>query len=175
MGKSQYSRPTDLTLYALARSLARVAHFGQKRKGNGEPYFAHVARVAQSVEDGTGSTRAAIVALLHDTLEDTTVTEEALLAIGFSTRIVHDVLALTRRPDEEYMHYIGRLIEYGSDDALRVKLADLTDNLRDIDTLPRPVELIASLRTRYLKALHYVGDALTSRSAADHAFDQLVA
>lgn len=148
---SQYRRPSWEDLFALARAVAKVAHSGQTRKGNGEPYFNHVDRVGEYVREHHGL-RAATIALLHDTIEDTTITANTLRELGFPAGVVLDVVMLTRTADESYGRFITRLIEFGSDDALRVKLADLADNLRDLDAYPAPDFEIDRRRTRYLKA-----------------------
>lgn len=135
MTQTQYSvngPASDVDLYALAQSLARVAHHGQKRRGNGEDYFNHVARVAGAVLEKFG-VRAATVAYLHDTIEDTSVTAQTLGEVGFPTHIIHDVTILTRVANEDYEFYIDSLVRFGSDDALHVKLADLADNLASLN------------------------------------------
>ena len=48
-----------------------MAHEGQKRK-NGDDYVTHLNLVVEKVKDDKG---AQIVAWLHDTIEDTNITE----------------------------------------------------------------------------------------------------
>lgn len=116
-------------LVDLADALAHVSHTGQKRKGTGAPYTVHLQRVAARVEQY--GPRAETIAWLHDILEDTKMTAFTLSAVHFPQDIVDDVLALSRRPKETYWTYIYRLLEEGSMDALRVKAADVEDNLSD--------------------------------------------
>jgi guanosine-3',5'-bis(diphosphate) 3'-pyrophosphohydrolase len=70
---------------------------------------------------------AMIVGVLHDTVEDTYVTEELLLHEGFSVQIVDAVHLLTRRPEDTYKQFVERL----SHNALAryVKIKDLEDNM----------------------------------------------
>ena len=75
-----------------------------------------------------------IVALLHDTIEDTEVTAEYLLMEGFPHNIVDAILSVTRNDDEIYDDFIKRcrLNPIGR----QVKLHDLEDNL-DVTRLPQ--------------------------------------
>ncbi|MFA7682181.1 MAG: HD domain-containing protein [Candidatus Peribacteraceae bacterium] len=56
-----------------AFELGKQAHTGQKRK-SGEPYFTHPVAVAQILAGMGADTDTLIVALLHDTMEDTQLT-----------------------------------------------------------------------------------------------------
>jgi (p)ppGpp synthase/HD superfamily hydrolase len=53
-----------------AFDLARSAHAGQTRRGTAIPYLSHLLAVAALVLEFGGDERAAIVALLHDVVED---------------------------------------------------------------------------------------------------------
>jgi (p)ppGpp synthase/HD superfamily hydrolase len=105
-----------------AIALAVRAHRGQRDKRD-EPYLLHVFRVMLSQNDET----ARIVAVLHDSLEDTSVTLSDLRAAGYSDEICEAIDCLTRRPGEPYEEMITRVV--GNPLARRVKLADLEDNL----------------------------------------------
>lgn len=154
MPHPQYQRPADYELFTLAEALARVAHSGQTRSG-GEAYFEHVLRVAQAAwkSDGDDNWIASAIGYLHDTVEDTTITLGTLRDVGFPRELVTDVALLTRGEDETYDHYIDRLIEFGSDDALIVKLADLNDNLNALATSTFSAERQVTLRARWMNAL----------------------
>lgn len=133
-----------LALLDLARALAVVLHDGQSRKGTGEPYFEHVRRVAEAQQGWRRKT----IAFLHDLLEDTALTATDLLVLGFPADIVADVVALSRVDGENYFDFIGRAKAAGVD-ATSVKLADIRDNLRDLDNLPGDR---SSMRGRYISA-----------------------
>jgi (p)ppGpp synthase/HD superfamily hydrolase len=110
---------------ALERALqiALTAHAGQRHK-DGAPYILHPLRVMFAV-DGEA---ARIVALLHDVLEDSSVTREDLLREGFTNDVVEAVELLTKKdqvPEGEYLAGIA-----GNSLAREVKLADLRDNSR---------------------------------------------
>ncbi len=104
--------------------IARAAHATQKDKA-GEPFIAHVERVAAAVE-GTG---AKTIAYLHDVVEKGEGWSlERLRQAGFPEAIVRAVESLTRRPEETSDEFARRA---ASDPLARpVKCADLEDNLR---------------------------------------------
>ena len=74
-----------------ALQIAAQAHEGQKDKG-GEPYILHPLRAMMSVQ----GEEAQIVAVLHDVIEDTSVTADDLRQAGFSDQIVDAVLCVTQ-------------------------------------------------------------------------------
>ena len=111
----------------LADSMADNAHLGQVDK-NGWPYISHPRRVAFRVREMAPEelrVEAQIVALLHDTVEDTGVTLP-YLARYFSARIVDAVDALTKRPGEPLESSMARV--RANEIALWVKRADIADN-----------------------------------------------
>src|SRR5262249_20867350 len=75
-----------------AIELAARAHAGQKDKQN-LPYILHPLRVMMRVE----GEEAQMVAVLHDTIEDTDLTEDDLRRAGFSEAVIAGVLACTHR------------------------------------------------------------------------------
>lgn len=105
-----------------ALQIAAKAHEGQKDK-EGLPYILHPLRVMLKVEG-----EARIMAVLHDVIEDTSVTADDLRRAGFSEKIVAAVLCVTHRKDEPYADYVVRC--KNNKVARRVKLADLEDNSR---------------------------------------------
>lgn len=65
------SAPVDLTQrFGFAQTFAFTLHNGQRRKGGGVPYFAHLLAVTATVLDHGGDEDAAIAAMLHDAVED---------------------------------------------------------------------------------------------------------
>jgi hypothetical protein len=129
-----------------ALQIAAKAHEGQKEK-NGQPYILHPLRVMNSVE----GEEAKIVAVLHDVIEDTSVTADDLRREGFRESVVDAVRCVTHRKDESYADYVIRC--NGNDVARQVKLADLEDNSRPSRALLRPDRLepdLARLRKYFL-------------------------
>ena len=64
--------------YERALRLAAVAHRGQERRGSGIPYVAHPFAVAGVVARAGFDEATQIAALLHDVVEDTDVTLDAI-------------------------------------------------------------------------------------------------
>jgi len=135
-------------LYDCALRIAIRAHDGQKDK-SGREYIMHPIRVAERCKDP----RAKIVALLHDTIEDTGVTPDYLHSQGFPDEIIEGVLSVTKREGESYEDFVRRaaLNPLGRE----VKRADLEDNMdiRRLETISD--EDVTRLR-KYLKAWHYL-------------------
>lgn len=118
-------------LVETARLVATAAHAGQVDKG-GAPYIEHPAFVADRVRWLGGDEVEVAAAWLHDVVEDTPVSLDALASV-FPARVVEAVDALTRREDEPYFEYIERA---GGDSVARtVKRRDLAHNL-DTSRLP---------------------------------------
>jgi (p)ppGpp synthase/HD superfamily hydrolase len=113
---------TSTTALAHAIALAARAHEAQQDR-SGQPYILHPLRILMSLQTDDERT----VAALHDVVEDTDWTLDALRREGFAEHIVHAVDCLTKRDGEPYT----ALIERAASDpiARRVKLADLTDNM----------------------------------------------
>jgi hypothetical protein len=105
-----------------AIAIAVEAHAGQADKA-GQPYILHPLRVMMRC----GSDDAKTVAVLHDVVEDTGMTLDALRQAGFSDAIVEAVDGMTKRQDESYEDFVRRA---GSNPLSReVKIADISDNL----------------------------------------------
>ena len=113
---------TDLT--KLAMRIAFDAHYGQTDRG-GTPYICHPLHVADQMEDEATT----VIALLHDVLEDTEVTEEDLLREGIPEEILSDVRLMTRNRELPYANYIENMIRSGNKRVMTVKLADIRHNL----------------------------------------------
>jgi len=135
-------------LYDKALQIAVRAHKGQKDKA-GHDYILHPIRVSERCDDP----RAKIVALLHDTIEDTNVTADYLREEGFTEEIVEAVLAVTRREGEEYDDYVRRAAQ--NELGRMVKRADLEDNM-DIRRLPELTDRDVERLRKYLRAWQYI-------------------
>ena len=114
------------TVAAAIRFMKR-AHRGQKDLG-GKPYWKHPVRVmARLGRSATIVEKHA--ALLHDVIEDTGTTFQDIERAGFHADVLAVVELLTCPGTLTYQRYIKRLIASGNAAALRVKLADLGDNM----------------------------------------------
>ena len=134
--------------FQIALELAVEKHKNQTDKA-GNPYILHPLHVMENVNSKEGK----IIAILHDIIEDTDVTEDYLLKIRLSKRIVDAVVALTRSEDIDYQEYIKNL---GSNPlAKEVKLADLEHNM-DLKRLPTLEEKDLERNRKYQIAYHYL-------------------
>lgn len=107
--------------YGLALNFALRAH-GDQMYGD-KPYKYHLLKVFQLAQGGTTASRQA--ALLHDVLEDTSVTKEQLEK-QFGPKVAHIVDLVTKRPNEPNASYYDRI---NTDrEAVFVKLCDRLAN-----------------------------------------------
>ncbi|WP_431102908.1 HD domain-containing protein [Roseateles noduli] len=113
-----------------AIEIAAAGHAGQVDKA-GQPYILHPLRVMFRLEGDEER----IAAVLHDVVEDTSVTLERLAAEGFSAAVVAAVDALTKRQGETRLQAAVRAA--ANPIARVVKLADNAENL-DISRIPKP-------------------------------------
>lgn len=134
--------------YELALKIATEAHKGQVDKA-GIPYINHPLTVASLVD----TEEEKIGALLHDTIEDTNITEQDLLNYGFSNKIVEVVKLLTHNKNVPYMDYIAKIKD--NELARKVKIADLTHN-SDLSRLKEITEKDKKRYEKYQKALLYL-------------------
>lgn len=132
-------------LLSKAITLALKAHEGQVDK-SGMPYAGHVMRVMAAGRTADEK----IVGVLHDVVEDTDWTFDALLAEGFPTHIVDAIRCVTKLSDSEpYDEFIERVKTNPL--AVAVKINDLTDNM-DIRRYKELSESDVKRLRKYLKA-----------------------
>ena len=138
-----YNPAIDDEMLSRAFSFAEKAHHGQVR-ASGEPYFTHPVEVALILADMHLDPATIITALLHDVVEDTGVTLDAIRQ-KFTDEIaslVDGVTKLTRiemKSDNKQAENFRKLVLAMSEDirVLLVKLADRTHNMRTIDHISR--------------------------------------
>ena len=128
-----------------AIAIAAAAHAGTKDKADA-PYILHPLRVMLRLR----TTDERIVGVLHDVVEDTDWTIEALRAEGFSEEILRGIEAVTKRPGEDYDAFVDRA---GKDPIGRqVKQADLEDN-SDLTRIAAPTDHDRARAEKYRRAL----------------------
>ena len=145
---------TENQLLEKAALICLTSHAGQTDKA-GQAYFQHPMRVAMRCN----ATEQKIVALLHDTIEDTDTTPEYLLEQGFSQTIVDAVQSVTKRTGESYEDFVRRAAENPIGKV--VKLHDLEDNL-DILRLSQVDGETAQRLNKYLSAYKILQDCSAS-------------
>ena len=132
---------SDLAILTRAALTAAEAHKGQTRKGGEMPYVNHVIEVAHLVAEAGGTPEMVAAALLHDTVEDTGATAEAIEA-AFGPCIATLVAGLSDPPGWEGLGRAERKRRQAQHMATaprairRIKIADQTSNVRDVGRLP---------------------------------------
>ena len=115
-----------------AIEIAANAHAGQRDKA-GHPYIFHPLRVMFRV-DGEHEQMAAV---LHDVVEDTSITIDDLAREGFPPEVLRAVEALTKLPGETRLEAATRAA--ADPVARKVKLADNAENM-DLSRIPNPTD-----------------------------------
>ena|SRR3990167_5919339 len=139
----------DMMTLQDAIELANEIHLDAVDRG-GQPYFLHLVRVAAQMDTDDEK----IVAFLHDALEDGNVSlgdslpPESLVALD----------ALTRRLNEHYSDYIGRVAKNPL--AVKVKVADLEDNM-NLARIPTPKQADIDRWRKYEKAYMRLRELVT--------------
>ena len=152
-----------------AIEIATEAHKGQFDKA-GNDYIGHPLRVMEMGKTNEEK----IVGVLHDVVEDTTWTFEALAAEGFSKEIIDALRCVTKTSENEnYDSFIDRVKKNPL--ATAVKINDLTDNM-DIRRLPYLSDKDVKRLKKYLKAYkRLIGEPVYSvyacRQEHPNAFD----
>lgn len=119
--------------------MAAEAHEGQRRK-SGEAYIYHPLAVARIVAEMNMDTNSIMVALLHDVLEDTTVTREQM-ADQFGDEIAEMVEGLSKltnleggsKAEAQAENFSKMLLAMVND--IRVIIIKLSDRLHNMRTL----------------------------------------
>ncbi len=145
-------------------ALACDAHSGEK-DASGHPEILHPLRVMSrlQVEDGIDDPVTLAAAALHDCVEDgyTTYSNISAVLYGEDQQEIDDVVYLVellchrkmkdhtlgpQEGEETYTQYLDRLSQ--DERAVRIKLADLADNIRR----PHPDKLRGIIQSRYRPA-----------------------
>ena len=84
----------ELTTVQRAELFAQQAHKDHQRKYTGDPYYVHLDEVRRIVKGAGGSEDMQAAALLHDTVEDTSVTSQDIMK-EFGSKIAKLVVELT--------------------------------------------------------------------------------
>ena len=135
---------TEMTIKAV--KIAYDAHLGQLDY-NGVPYIFHPYHLAEQMDDGISCT----VALLHDVVEDTSITF-ADLEKKFPEQVVESVMLLTHDEKVDYFDYIRKIKTNAI--ATKVKLADIKHNSNEARSLGSNLtkEQLLYWKEKYAKA-----------------------
>lgn len=169
----------DQHLVLRAVSFAAAAHRGQTRKDGVTPYFAHPVRVTHVIATvfGVSDPHVLAAAVLHDTIEDTTVDRDDLIS-EFGARVAGYVAALSkdkRLPEpEREKAYMQALVEAPVEVRL-CKLADVYDNLLDSAHLGHAARKKRLEQSKEVVALFRPGFPDPWRHAIDAVCEQITA
>ena len=128
----------DTELLLKAHNTAQEAHKGQKR-ASGEPYFNHVFATAKNLALFGMDTTTIAAGFLHDTIEDTSVTEEDIQK-EFGDEIVFLVNGVTKlgklkyRGRERHVESLRKFFIAVAQD-MRVVVIKFADRLHNVQTL----------------------------------------
>ena len=151
--------PVDLGRIRAAFETAVEAHSGQLRR-DGSPYVTHVVAAAVITAEMGLDEDSIVSALLHDTLEDTSMTyDDIVRQFGPSVAdIVDGVTKLTRvnftSREEEQMENMRKMLMAMSRDirVILIKLADRLHNMRTMEYQSPEKQRLKSLETMQIYA-----------------------
>jgi len=141
----QETRPSDdLKLIRKAYEYSQQHHAGQTR-ASGEPYLVHPLEVACVLAEMKMDPTAIAAGLLHDSVEDTTVTVDDIQR-EFGDQVAHIVDGVTKiskidfaSKEERQAENVRKMLLAMVDDirVILIKLADRLHNMRTLEHLPR--------------------------------------
>lgn len=154
ISKIKHYYPNDSTIIMRAFKLAQDAHEGQFR-ASGRPYITHPCVVCDILIDLGLDVATLCAALLHDTVEDTYVTDEQLRE-EFGDEIANLVQGVTKldklqfaSKEEEQAENIRKMFFAMAKDirVIIIKLADRLHNMRSLQYLSKERQLAMAKET----------------------------
>jgi (p)ppGpp synthase/HD superfamily hydrolase len=139
-----YLPPPDIALVERAFEFSESAHRGQFRK-SGEPYITHPLAVASILSQWRLDAQGLAAALLHDVMEDTTVTKVEIES-SFGRPVAEmvdgvsklDQIEFTTREEAQAENFRKMLLAMAKDvRVILIKLADRLHNMRTLDAMAR--------------------------------------
>jgi guanosine-3',5'-bis(diphosphate) 3'-pyrophosphohydrolase len=139
---SSYLKPEDVDQVIAAYHFSANAHHGQFRS-SGDPYISHPLAVAESLANWRLDPQALTAALLHDVMEDTTITK-AQIAQDFgkvTAELVDGVSKLDRIEHQSFEeaqaeNFRKMLLAMAQDvRVILIKLSDRLHNMRTLDAV----------------------------------------
>jgi (p)ppGpp synthase/HD superfamily hydrolase len=131
----------------LDEAIKLASWYHKDQKYADEPYINHLLRVMEAVKNAGHSETAQIVAVLHDSFEDTNINHNEVLEI-FGECIYDSILAMTHKKGQPYEEYILNKVLHNYY-AKIVKFYDVLDNFKHSIKNEKYYRLI----TKYEKAL----------------------
>lgn len=175
-------RQYDTAMIMRAFEMARVAHKGQTRV-SGEPYVMHPVHVAEILVQLGMDTETIVAALLHDVVEDTEITLEAVQKqYGKDVALLVDgvtklgKIPLSSREEQQAENVRKMLLAMAKDvRVIIIKLADRLHNMRTIAVMPPQKRRDKSLETMevYAPLAHRLGIRAVKEELEDLALKYL--
>ncbi len=147
--------PEGLDLIRKAYNMALESHEGQKRQ-SGDSYIKHPLNVALILAEMRVDTNCLVTALLHDTLEDTSLSPEVIEST-FGKKVLHLIDGVTKigkfqfkksQAEKQAENFRKMLLSMSEDiRVLLVKLADRLHNMRTIEWLDASKQKIIAQET----------------------------
>ena len=139
--------------------LAQRAHRDDRNKA-GLPFIDHVRRVAAQMREDPDA-YAVPAALLHDSVEQGSITWADLRDAGADDRLIELIDALTERIDEQEADYFARCA--ADPLALRIKRADICDKFEVLHEAGLPDHHRDELWSRAVRRLSMLESLVTRR------------
>lgn len=152
--KKYISKPENLDLIKRAYLFSRERHGDQMRR-SGEPYILHPLEVSIILAELHAGPSTIAAGLLHDVLEDTTVTKEEMTQV-FGEEITSLVDGVTKlgqikyvsKEQEQAKNHQKMFLAMAKDiRVIIIKLADRLHNMRTMKYMPRPKQISISQET----------------------------
>ena len=157
--RKEHARRVDSKLIINAYKYAHKSH-GKQLRNSGEPYIIHPLNVAYILADIGLDDSTICAALLHDVIEDTSITEEDLRK-DFGDEIADMVagvtklsnMAFTSVEEQQAEDYRKMFLAMGKDiRVILIKLADRLHNMRTLKYLKRDRQIANAKETMELYA-----------------------
>jgi (p)ppGpp synthase/HD superfamily hydrolase len=128
--------------YRAAMHFAAIAHGEQKVPGKPYSYIVHISNVCMEViatvrkMKGLDENLAIICAILHDVIEDTTVSNTKLKT-QFGTKIYKGVMALTKRKDIAKDRQMKDSLKRIKKEPVEIGIVKMADRIVNLETPPQ--------------------------------------
>src|SRR5271169_4893984 len=174
-----YRPSDDLTLVKKAYAFSLRHHQGQTR-ASGEPYLVHPLEVATVLADMRLDTTAIAAGLLHDSIEDTSLTVDDIRT-EFGEQVAHIVEGVTKiskidfaSREEAQAESVRKMVLAMVDDirVVLIKLADRLHNMRTLHHLQpdRQIQIARETQEIYAPIAHRLGMGKVRGELEDLAF-----
>ncbi|MCE2715906.1 MAG: HD domain-containing protein [Pseudomonadota bacterium] len=171
--KNQNQNDQSVDIHEVKKAIyyAKKYHGSQKRK-SGEPYYSHPLEVAYNVSDYLFKADALVVCILHDTIEDTSLTFEMISKI-FNLSIANQVNSLTRIKGDKKItsaEIVETLWVEKKYDLLLIKLFDRLHNIQTLKSVSK--EKAQKTITETLKYFLVLSEMMKLPNLCDYLYSE---